>query len=62
MTCPVCGGDTHILDSRPSEDSTKRRRECLECMYRFSTVEIDVDYYARLIKKGKAKNETEGCT
>ena len=48
MTCPVCGGKTHVVDSRQSEDSIKRRRECLECNHRFSTLEIDVDYYASL--------------
>ena len=45
MTCPVCGADTKVIDSRPIEDGTRRRRQCLECDHRFTTVEIDVDYY-----------------
>lgn len=61
MTCPICGGETHIINSRPSEDSVRRRRECTECKHRFSTVEIDSDYYAFLTKEGKS-NETESCT
>jgi transcriptional regulator NrdR family protein len=45
MTCPVCGGDTKVIDSRPSEDSVQRRRKCLECDHRFNTIEIDKDFY-----------------
>ena len=37
-----------MVDSRPNEDSTRRRRECIECKQRFSTVEIDADYYEQL--------------
>lgn len=48
MNCPHCGGETHVVDSRPNEDSTRRRRECVECKHRFSTVEIDADYYETL--------------
>lgn len=50
MTCPICGGQTLIKDSRPDEDHVKRRRECTECKHRFSTVEIDKDYYEKLNK------------
>lgn len=55
MTCPVCGAETKVVDSRSIEDGTRRRRKCLECDYRFSTVEIDVDYYEALkpINKGE---------
>ena len=48
MNCPICYGQTHVIDSRPNEDSIRRRRECLECNHRFSTVEIDTDYYETL--------------
>lgn len=68
MTCPKCGGKTKINDSRHNDDdSVKRRRECLECGYRFSTVEIDADLYERM--EGKAvvevietKKIPENCT
>ena len=52
MTCPVCGGKTTVVDSRPSEDSVWRRRECQECSYRFNTIEIDMDLYKKGGKDG----------
>lgn len=42
MRCPSCGySETKVIDSRPSEDgaSIRRRRECLDCSYRFTTYE-----------------------
>lgn len=36
MNCTKCGSDTKVIDSR----GTKRRRECLTCQHRFSTVEV----------------------
>lgn len=43
MHCPFCrNDDTKVLDSRVSEDggSVRRRRSCLACSKRFSTVEL----------------------
>ena len=42
MRCPSCGcAESKVVDSRPSDDGTsiRRRRECLECHYRFTTYE-----------------------
>jgi transcriptional regulator NrdR family protein len=39
MNCPKCDAATHVLDTR---QKTKRRRECLSCGHRFSTVEVVV--------------------
>jgi len=40
MLCPYCQhGETKVLDSRESEESVRRRRECLECSKRFTTYE-----------------------
>lgn len=42
MHCPVCSfPDTRVVDSRLSPDGTaiRRRRECDQCEYRFSTLE-----------------------
>ena len=42
MHCPVCSHvDTRVVDSRISAegDSIRRRRECDECGFRFSTLE-----------------------
>lgn len=42
MRCPSCGyPESKVIDTRSSEDglSIRRRRECLECQYRFTTYE-----------------------
>ena len=42
MKCPTCGyPDSKVIDSRPTEEgSIRRRRECLGCKRRFTTYEI----------------------
>ncbi len=42
MNCPSCGHpDSKVLDSRPADQtSIRRRRECLKCQRRFTTYEI----------------------
>ncbi len=41
MKCPFCGfEDTKVIDSRPSEDKKRRRRECSNCGKRFTTYEV----------------------
>lgn len=55
MTCPNCGGDTKVIDSRQQEDSVYRRRECLVCKDRFSTTEIDIEMYQKITKTEVAK-------
>ncbi len=42
MRCPTCGHpDSKVIDSRPTEEgSIRRRRECLSCKRRFTTYEI----------------------
>jgi transcriptional repressor NrdR len=42
MHCPFCGhADTQVKDSRPTEDGSaiRRRRFCISCGQRFTTVE-----------------------
>ena len=41
MKCPFCGNDnTKIIDSRPTDDSSiRRRRQCESCGKRFTTYE-----------------------
>src|ERR1700752_4467059 len=42
MRCPSCNSlDTQVKDSRPTEDSAviRRRRVCIACNFRFTTVE-----------------------
>lgn len=41
MKCPFCGyEDTKVIDSRPSDDRKRRRRECTNCGKRFTTYEV----------------------
>lgn len=42
MKCPICGfTDSRVIDSRPTEEgSIRRRRECDGCKRRFTTYEI----------------------
>ena len=70
--CPVCGkfpspyGDgTNIttVDSRSDHDSIVRRKKCLVCNHRWSTIEIDKDqWYSALQikeerKRGRPKDD-----
>ncbi len=41
MKCPFCGfEDSKVIDSRPSEEKKRRRRECRQCKRRFTTYEV----------------------
>lgn len=54
MRCPFCGHeDNRVLDTRMQRDgsSIRRRRECLKCQGRFTTVESHVLNYPFVIKK-----------
>jgi transcriptional regulator NrdR family protein len=46
MQCPVCAGASQVKDSRPQAEGVNRRRECVACGHRWSTVEIDRDLFA----------------
>ena len=40
MKCPYCGyNDSKVIDSRETNDAVRRRRQCLSCSSRFSTLE-----------------------
>ncbi|HLC86346.1 MAG TPA: transcriptional regulator NrdR [Candidatus Nanoarchaeia archaeon] len=52
MKCPFCSySETKVLDSRESEDLTRRRRECLKCEKRFTTYERVESVQVYIIKK-----------
>jgi transcriptional repressor NrdR len=53
MKCPFCGhADDRVLDTRVQKDgSIRRRRECLECKARFSTVETIMVAFPFIVKK-----------
>jgi transcriptional regulator NrdR family protein len=50
MTCPVCGAKTIVTNTRSKTDSLERRRLCLKCGFKFRTVEVDKDYFERMVK------------
>ena len=47
MTCPVCNGPTGVVDSRPNDESVRRRRRCFDCGHEFRTIELDEDLLAK---------------
>lgn len=54
MKCPYCGEDEdRVLDTRIQKEGEviKRRRECLHCKGRFSTIETLMVQYPFIIKK-----------
>ena len=53
MKCPVCAAlDSRVLDSRPAENnSIRRRRECAACGKRFTTYEVVETVPLTVIKK-----------
>lgn len=60
MKCPRCGStDSKVTDTRASSDNSciKRRRQCLNCGYRFVTNETLCAEYPIVIKRdGKKEN------
>jgi transcriptional repressor NrdR len=56
MRCPKCGSrDDKVIDSRQSRDSSsiRRRRECLNCHYRFTTYEEIERSDLRVVKRDR---------
>ncbi len=54
MKCPFCGfNDDRVLDTRIQKEGTliRRRRECLKCRSRFTTLETLMLQYPFIIKK-----------
>lgn len=52
MKCPECGCDeSRVIDSRPTENKIRRRRECIRCSFRFTTYEIIEEIPLMVIKK-----------
>lgn len=52
VTCPNCkSNQTDVVDSRPFPDHVNRRRRCLGCGHRFSTIEIEKVQHESLINR-----------
>ena len=60
MRCPFCGfADDRVLETRELRDGEgiRRRRECLSCKARFSTLEVLQVNYPLIVKKdGRREN------
>lgn len=56
MKCIFCShSETKVIDSRESEDITRRRRECLKCKKRFTTYERPEAIQVYVIKKDNSR-------
>ncbi len=52
MHCPFCQNtENDVVDSRHSEESIRRRRECGKCKQRFTTYERAEDYALTVVKR-----------
>lgn len=60
MRCPKCTSeDTKVIDTRASKNnvSIRRRRECLKCEHRFSTIEETLREDFAVIKRDKSRED-----
>ena len=60
MKCPYCGSEnSKVVDKRETENNkvTRRRRECLECVKRFTTYEKIMSVALKIIKKDGRKED-----
>lgn len=60
MRCPKCTSlETKVLDTRTgkNETSIRRRRECLDCGYRFSTIEEVLRADLQVVKRDGRREE-----
>lgn len=57
MFCPICQTDTKVLESRTTTQNSviRRRRECLGCKFRFSTIEEIEILDLQIIKRSGEK-------
>jgi transcriptional regulator NrdR family protein len=57
-----CGSDSAVIDSRPHKNSIRRRRKCMACGARWSTLEVrgtfDVDK-PTIMRAAKARKRVE---
>jgi len=62
MKCEACGGDSFVRDTRQSKtyrNAILRRRVCVSCSFRWSTLEIAGDFlgYLEKARRKGAKND-----
>jgi transcriptional repressor NrdR len=62
MQCPKCHDDKiSVIDSRTDGDSIRRRRECANCLYRFTTYELIEKVLPFIIKKNGERQPYESA-
>tara|TARA_B110000116_G_C16434962_1_gene402225 strand:+ start:132 stop:584 length:453 start_codon:yes stop_codon:yes gene_type:complete len=62
MKCPSCNHlSSKVIDSRSIQksSSTRRRRSCLKCDFRFTTYEYTLKYPVMIVKKDGSREEYE---
>lgn len=60
MNCPKCGEvNDKVIDTRPSDGgrSIRRRRECIGCGYRYSTIERVENIGLKVVKKDGTRQD-----
>lgn len=58
MECPRCHHDnSKVVDSRPTKEAIRRRRECLKCHYRFNTYERVEQVPLLVVKRDGTREE-----
>ena len=60
MKCPYCGyTESKVTDSRPADDinSIRRRRECINCLKRFTTYEVIETPHIFVVKKDGTRED-----
>ena len=58
MKCPYCGfEESRVVDSRPTDEGERirRRRECVNCLKRFTTYEVIESLPLIVVKKDKSR-------
>lgn len=49
MKCPKCNSyQVNIVDTLPRDYAVRRRRKCLNCDFRFSTIEVELGEYVKM--------------
>ena len=60
MRCPYCGyKESKVVDSRPADEgsSIRRRRECLSCAYRYTTIEGIMPEELKVVKRNAVRED-----
>lgn len=60
MRCPKCGClDDKVIDSRSVKDGAgvRRRRECLGCSYRYTTIEGIIPEELKVVKRNSVRED-----